>query len=496
MVESVARPTAPLQHEKIKLPYRPRRWTRAFHASLLRFLVLVLHRRAGKTTAVLNHHIRAATNDGWERRRLLFLRERMVRQEGAAGLTERQLKDLLRAREYGHVMPTKVQAEKVAWGKLKYYTDPIPGRRYNEQKLRVTFPGGHLVQLLGADDPDALRGMGPSGVSFDEYSQQPKEIFGEVISKALGDHLGYAVFAGTIKGTDHLHQIHEVAKLNPAMWFALWQDVRKSLSTEEDITVAFLEQAMADDREMISKGLMSQSEYDQEWFLSPDAAIKGAWYAKELAKCREKGRITLVPYDEDLPVGTAWDLGIDDWMVIWFWQQSPAGQVRLIDYYSVEGEGLQHCARVLQEKGYVYAPADETMHLAPADIKVRELGTNAKTRYEIARKLGIRFRVVKKVSLADGISATRALFSRCWFDEEHCRQGLHGLRNYTKQYNRAMNEFTGTPVHNWASHPADGLRTLAVGLKEPEDTANDPPEHEDDEGISGGRLDDADAWMV
>lgn len=457
--------------------------------------MLVLHRRAGKTTGILNHHIRAATSDGWERKRLLYLRPATV---ARAALTERHLKELLRARAYGHVMPTKVQAELVAWGLLKYYADPIPGRRFNEQKLRVTFPGGHKVQLFGADDPDSLRGFGPSGISFDEYGQQPKAIFGEVLSKALADHLGYAIFAGTIKGTDHLHELYEVAKANPAMWFSLWQDVKRSLETEEDITIALLEQAMADDRVLIDKGIMSQADYDQEWFLSPDAAIKGAWYARELAKCRETGRITLVPYDPDLPVGTAWDLGIDDWMAIWFWQMSRGGQVRLIDYYAVEGEGLQHCAKVLQDKGYVYAPADETMHLAPADIKVRELGTNAKTRYEVARKLGIKFRVVKSVSLADGISAVRAMLSRAWFNEEPCRKGLHALRNYRKQYNRAMNEFTGTPVHNWASHPADALRTLAVGLKEPDDYYDTPadPDSDGDEIEKLGRLNDADAWMV
>jgi len=492
---AVATAPRPLVHERIKIPYRPRRWAKALHLALQRFLVLVLHRRAGKTTGILNHHLRAATSDAWERRRLLYLRERMVRgPEGASGFTERQLRDLLRAREYGHVMPTKVQAEAVAWGKLKWYADPIPGRRFNEQKLRVTFPGGHRIQLFGADDPDALRGLGPSGLSFDEYSQQPDTIFGEVLSKALADHLGYAIFAGTIKGTDQLYKMHEVAKANAAMWFALWQDVRRSLQTEEDITIALLEQAMADDRELISKGIMSQAEYDQEWFLSPDAAIKGAYYAKELARAREKGRITHVPYDENLLVGTAWDLGIDDTMAIWFWQQSPAGQVRIIDYYQAEGEGLPHYAKVLQDKsdahGYVYGTPDTTddgssMHLAPHDIKVRELGTG-KSRLETAKRLGIRFRRVKDIGLADGINAVRALLSRCWFNEETCRAGLHALRNYKKQFNKAMNEFTGTPVHNWASHPADAFRTLAVGLKEPDE--HDESTETQDDGMPDSRY--------
>ena len=174
-----ARPTDTIEHV---IPYTPRRWAIPFHASFKRFLALVMHRRCGKTTGIVNHHQRAAMDDDWERRRLRSLK---------ADLTEDDLRPLLRARSYAHIMPSYKQAEVVAWKMVKYYADPIVGRKFNEQKLRVTYPGGHTFQLFGADDPDSLRGLSLSGVSFDEYSQQPQHLFGEVISKALADHLGY-----------------------------------------------------------------------------------------------------------------------------------------------------------------------------------------------------------------------------------------------------------------------------------------------------------------
>jgi hypothetical protein len=49
----------------ITVPYKPRRWARPFHASLARWSCLMLHRRAGKTTGVINHHQRAALDDAW-----------------------------------------------------------------------------------------------------------------------------------------------------------------------------------------------------------------------------------------------------------------------------------------------------------------------------------------------------------------------------------------------------------------------------------------------
>ena len=49
-----------MEKRRIEIPYAPRAWVRKLHASFRRWVVLVLHRRVGKTMAVLNHHQRAA----------------------------------------------------------------------------------------------------------------------------------------------------------------------------------------------------------------------------------------------------------------------------------------------------------------------------------------------------------------------------------------------------------------------------------------------------
>src|SRR5690606_25168992 len=224
--------------------------------------------------------------------------------------------------------------------------------------------------------------------------QQPANIFSEVISKALADHLGYAIFAGTIKGKDHLYRTYEAVKDDPT-WVALWQDIDRSLATEDGITVQLLEQAMADDRAQIAQGIMTQDEYDQEWYLSPEAAVKGAIYGKELTAARQDGRITTVPYDPALPVNTYWDLGMN--LAIWFEQSTRSGEVRLIDYYESGGEAsLPAAAKLLNEKGYTYG-----RHVAPHDIAVKELASG-RSRLESAAALGIRFQIAPKLSVEDG----------------------------------------------------------------------------------------------
>lgn len=393
-------------------------------------------------------------SDTWERRRLLSL---------VPDLTEDQLQELIRppgGRHYGHIMPSRTQAKKVAWDKLKYYSAGIPGTKISESELLIRYPTGHKIQLFGANDPDAIRGLMASGVSFDEYSQQPENIFSEIISKALADHLGYAMFVGTIKGKDHLYRTHAVAEKEPD-WLAIWQDIDRSLATESGATILMLKQAMQDDQKLVNDGVISQDEYDQEWYLSAEAAIKGAWYAKELSKAKTEGRITRVPYDPSIPVETWWDLGVDDQMSIWFVQPRRSGEIGVIDYYEASGEGMPHYVAVLHARGYTYG-----RHLAPHDIEVRELSTG-KSRKSAAAQHGLKLETIPAMDLHDGIHAVRMILGRCWFDESKCEVGLNALRHYRKRFNASLNEFTGTPVHDQYSHAADAFRTGAVGHSGP-----------------------------
>jgi hypothetical protein len=422
------------------------------HDSLHRWLVLVLHRRAGKTTATVNHHARAATDDLWEARRLCHLEP---------AFTDRHIRDLLRQRKYGHVLPTLTQARDVAWEMVKYYMDAYQGREFNESLMRVKFANGSTFQLYGADDPDRFRGPAFSGISFDEFPLMPPNIFSEVVSKGLADHLGWACFLGTIKGKNHLWKTYTAAVQTPAEWFAVWQDVEVSLRTETGATIMALRRSMLDDQKLIAQGLMSQEEYDQEWFLSIDAAIKGAYYGKILSRIAKMGQIGRVPYDPNLPVDTDWDLGMNDKMTVWFSQHArSAREMRLIDYYENSGEGLSHYAGVLRKRatecGYEYG-----VHHGPHDINVRELGTGI-TRLKRAAELGITFVVTPRVKdKQEHIDAVRALLPRCYFDEERCALGLEALRQYRKKWSDKLQTFSGSPLHDWASNAADSFGGLA-----------------------------------
>lgn len=465
---------------RIQIPYRPRLWARPMHASFKRFFAIVMHRRGGKTTSWLNHHQRAATDDKWETARLKYLEP---------SFSAKEIQELLRVRVYAHVLPTLVQARSVAWEPLKYISRPIPGIKVSERDMSITYPApdGHLrvVRLWGADNIDGLRGLALSGLSLDEFSQHPPGVFGEVLSKALADHLGYAAFLGTIKGKNQLYQTYEKAKTHPD-WFALWQDVNVSLDTEEGATITAIRRAMADDLEMIKMGLMTQEEYDQEWFLSPHAAIKGAYYAKQLAAAYREHRIRAVPYDPALPVHDVWDLGKGPNMSIGMFQRF-GRQVSMIDYLQgTESEGIPQMIRELQARGYVWGK-----HFAPHDIRSTDLSTG-KTRYETAKALGWHFEVVPDIGVDDGIQAGRLLFARTWIDETKGADFIEAIGQYRREWKEKLGKFGDHPVHDWASHPADMFRYAAVVEDK---MTNDKPAKKASTVPPGARQGSPYAWM-
>jgi hypothetical protein len=175
--------------------------------------------------------------------------------------------------------------------------DQVSARRRSAARTVVPVRGefnpdanSSTVRLFGADNPDAFRGLPFSGVAYDEYSQQPPNIHGEVVSKALADHLGYGIFEGTIKGKNQLYRTYEAAKHDPT-WFALWQDVDTTSRPRKARPSYAIRRSMQDDLKQIAMGLMLQSEYDQEWYLSPSAAIKGAYYGKLLEDAIKAKRV-------------------------------------------------------------------------------------------------------------------------------------------------------------------------------------------------------------
>ena len=395
--------------------YRARAGQAELHADPARFKVVVAHRRFGKTVFAVNQLVRASVE---------------------ARLT---------APRFAYVAPLYRQAKAIVWDYLKQYGRRIEGARFHETELRCDLPNGARISLYGADDPDSLRGLYFDGVVLDEYAQMDPKAWSEVIRPALADRAGWAIFIGTPMGRNSFWRLYEQAKAEPDWRSALFRASATGVLPAAELAAA--------------KRAMSEAEYAQEFECSFDAAIRGAYYGTEIAAAEATGRIARVAAEPRLPVHTAWDLGIGDATAIWFYQLA-GREIRLIDYYENSGVGLDHYARELQRRGYVYGE-----HILPHDARVQELGSG-KTRVETLTALGFRPRVLASHKLDDGIGAARLLLARCWFDGEKCARGLEALRHYRCEWDPRRQAFRERPLHDWASHGADAFRYLAMGLRE------------------------------
>ena len=401
---------------RVQIPYTPRPLQAELHKNLdqYRFAVLSCHRRFGKSVAIINHLIRAA------------------------------LTNKLKNPRYAYIAPTYKQAKSIAWDYMKQFAGGIPGVRFHETVLRCDMPNGSRITLLSSEQPDSLRGLFLDGVCIDEVAQIDPRLWNEIIRPALSDRKGFCYFIGTPAGlTNIFYELYQHALGDPK-WYAY--------------TAKASETKIIDQEELdAAKAQMGEAKYKQEFECDWIANIEGSVYGNIIRSLEEKKQISRVAYDPALLVHTAWDLGVDDSTAIVFFQQL-GNQILVIDYYENNREGLPHYIQVVKDKDYIYGD-----HFAPHDIEVTEFSTG-KTRREVAYQLGIRFKILPKINLEDGIHSLKMVLPKCWFDIENTKPLIDALRHHHRKYNEKMKMFSNNPVKDWSSHAADSARYMALSI--------------------------------
>ena len=353
---------------------------------------------------------------------------------------------------YWHLLPTYNQGRKIVWDGMtrdgRSFLEHFPKELWanvNNTDMRLELKNGSIYQVVGTDNVDRLVGSNPVGVVFSEYSLQDPRAW-DLVRPILAENGGWAMFIYTARGRNHGYDLFNMANRNER-WFC------QRLSVDD--TAVLNQEAIDEERE----AGMPEELIQQEFYCSFDAPLVGSYYGSLMAKALAEERIKNVPYEPRLEVHTSWDLGMgDSTAIIWF--QQFGNEYRIIDYYENQGEGIPHYVKVVREKDYIYG-----RHIAPHDIRVREMGTG-KSRYEVARDLGIRFDVCPNIQVDDGIEAVRSIIPRCYFDEKKCTILVEALRQYRKDYDEKNKVYKNRPLHDWSSHGADAFRYLALGTRD------------------------------
>ena len=188
------------------------------------------------------------------------------------------------------------------------------------------------------------------------------------------------------------------------------------------------------------------------------AATKDGTYWAKLyrAEVVAKGHLVEDLYESSLPVNVAIDLGMNDMMVLVFFQLYQ-GELRVVDEYHNSGEGILHYVNVMRDRGYRYGSV-----WLPHDAVVKELGTG-KSRYAIFREMGVPVRLLPRTrSVQNDIELVRKAIPLMWFDVKNTKYLQLAMENYSREWDDRLGVFKDKPLHDEWSHPADAIRYMVV----------------------------------
>jgi len=171
----------------IPYQYNPKPYQVDFLSAPQRFKIAVWHRRCGKSMTALNQQIQRT-----------------------------QLKKGI----YYYFLPTYRQAKAVCFDSLvKNHVPKEIVDKINESELAIYYKNGSIQRFAGCEDIDKHRGINPIDVVFDEYSEEPEQMWTAVIQPILRENHGTATFIFTPKGKNHSWKLVEMAKENPNEWY-------------------------------------------------------------------------------------------------------------------------------------------------------------------------------------------------------------------------------------------------------------------------------------
>ncbi|MET0568767.1 MAG: hypothetical protein ABWZ74_06780 [Hyphomicrobiaceae bacterium] len=370
---------------------------------------------------------------------------------------------------YWHCLPEYGQARKAIWTAINANTGrrrideafpPETRRKTLEDEMFIQLHNGSTWQLIGSDRYNATVGAGPVFIAYSEYALSNPSAWA-YHRPMLEENGGGACMITTPRGKNHAHatcmRYQRMMAENPRYFAEL-----SSIHETGALSPAQIEESLNEYTDLYGED-MGTAQFEQEYLCSFNAAVLGAFYAREVAALRAEGRVRKILVLPSQPVHRAWDIGVSDDTSIW-WFQVVNGVPRIIDCYTASGVGVDHYAEIIERRRKEHGWLDGKDYV-PHDAKVKEWGTG-RTRVETMQTLGLNPQVIPLAGKLDGINAARNTLRLAVFDPRCEEHGLAALEMYRREWDDERKTFKASEVHDWTSHLADAFRYLAMAWRD------------------------------
>lgn len=186
---------------------------------------------------------------------------------------------------YWIVSPTYRQGKQIHWRGLQQIVPREWIAKKNEVELSITLKNGSVIELKGAENPDALRGVKLRGLVIDEIAsiRNWDWLWAEVLRPTLTDYEAPALFISTPKGFNHFYTIFESGQADNGIYKS-WKftsydnpyipkgeiDNAKAELTDD----TFYQEYMADFRKFTG---LAHKTWDREIHLIPTFEVPKDW---------------------------------------------------------------------------------------------------------------------------------------------------------------------------------------------------------------------------
>lgn len=361
------------------------------------------------------------------------------------------------------VWPTKKQGYDNFWTNVEndgFKTlDHIPkaliaAEANSPDNMKITLMNGSTITLLGASEPEKLRGANGKLYIFSEFVDIDSAAY-DVIVPVVEVNGGQVILQSTPKidgisgGTFKI--MFDSAKKDKDEFASL-------ITAKEYLTQESLDRLQRKAIEKNGNDFFFRQEFLCDW----GQASQTSYYGQQLKALEADGRLDLYPYNKDFPVYTAWDLGRTAIVFFQFYPREINKVIRpvlhFIDYFETDVIGNEPIAKMVLAKPYNYG-----WHFFPHDGSVKEQ-SDAISRLEKFREYGlVNSSLLRREPVEEGIKRVVEWLPNTVIHKPTTGVLVTKLYLYKRKFNPLTGDYEG-PENKSAAHGSDATRYVGVAI--------------------------------